>query len=129
MAIDLLAQGAAWLESMRSQFASSPVTYRRGAATASVLASRGRSTFQLSDSEGAVFRAISVDWLIGVSDLVLNGKSTTPQRGDRVEDADGNIFEVLPFGSYPEWEYSDQYRNTFRVHSKDNGQKIALTPG
>lgn len=119
---DLLARGFAWLSSMRSAHASSPVVIRRGDARTVVLASRARSSFQNEESTGVVVRQESSDFIITTADYKFNDLVTLPVKFDTIVDFDGIIYDVLPFGSYPEFEYADPYRNDLRVHTKPSGQ-------
>jgi hypothetical protein len=44
-----------------------------------------------------------------------------PQRGDRIRETDGAttyVYEVLAPGDEPHWHYSDAYRQTLRIHTK-----------
>lgn len=114
---DLLSKGAAWLESQRRRHLSSCVQYVRGSSSVTVPATRGRSEFDLATADGALVREISNDFLIAIGDLVIDGISIMPQGGDRI--IDGAVtFKVLPFGSEPSWRYADQFRLTYRIHTK-----------
>ena len=91
------------------------------------------TTYTVTISEARVGRtlfsgleesAVSVQWgerdyLITVADLVLNGAATTPQRGDRITDADGIVWELAsPETNEAPWRYSDQTRTLYRCHCK-----------
>ena len=44
-----------------------------------------------------------------------------PQRGDRIRETQGQqvfVYEVTAPGKEPVWRYSDPYRKTLRVHTK-----------
>ena len=46
---------------------------------------------------------------------------TVPQRGDRVRETQGAtvfVYEVTAPGKEPCWRYSDAYRKTLRIHTK-----------
>jgi len=118
---DLLEHGAAWLEGMRKAHASRPVLYERGAASVEVQATVGRTLFEVTDDYGVVQRTESRDFLILAADLVLGGAAVLPERGDRVrETQDGRtyVYEVMAPGKEPPWRFSDAYRRTLRVHTK-----------
>jgi len=125
--VDLLNQGAAWLEEQRHKYLTQAVVYQRGEATVEVLATVGRTEFDLNDSAGGSVRSVSRDFLIRTQDLVLEGQATLPQRGDRISEttADGTVYvhEVLGPGSEPAWRYSDPGRRTLRVHTKQIDQE------
>ena len=121
---DLLEAASKWLEEKRTQHRSRTVSYQRGADTAQVLASIGRTTFEIDDGYGLVQKFESRDFLILASDLVLEGSSTLPQRGDRIQETEGSTtftYEVLAPGKEPAWRYSDPYRKTLRIHTKQIG--------
>ena len=111
---DLLAQGAAWLEQQRTRHLATTVTYVRGASTVEVLATIGRTKFEVDDGHVVRVEFTDRDFLILVADLILAGQTTEPQRGDLIREGPRE-FEVL------EWRYSDPYRQTFRITTKHTG--------
>ena len=115
--MDLLAQGSAWLEDQRTRFMTRSVTYTRGSQTVTVAATIGKSTFDVADGDGAIIQLHTRDFLILAADLVLAGQRTTPHVGDRIHDA-GVVFEVLAPGGEAPWRWSDPYRQTLRIHTK-----------
>ena len=119
---DLLQQGLGWLEEQRTRHLTRAVTYRRGALSASVQATIGETVFRLSDPLGAEVRHVRRDYLILAEDLVLDGQTVLPERGDRIEETEGSetqVHEVMgPGGGEPDWRYSDPYRKTLRIHTK-----------
>jgi len=118
---DLLAQSSAWLESKRHQLRTVPVTYVRGDATVTLQATIGRTVFQQQGEYGVLERTESRDFLVRTEDLVLGGTVTLPERGDRVREADGGqvfVYEVVAPGREPHFCYSDPYRKTLRIHTK-----------
>ena len=62
------------------------VTYERGASSVEVQATIGQTVFRLNDDPGggATIRDVSRDYLIRTADLVLDGETRQPQRGDRI---------------------------------------------
>lgn len=122
--IDLLEQSSAWLEDQRHTFRTRDVTYRRGGESMVLRATIGRTQFTREDPHGVVLETEMRDYLFRSEDLVLASAATVPERGDRIEDQ-GFTYEVLPLGSEPPWRYSDPYRNTIRVHTKQIDQEEA----
>lgn len=121
---DLLAKGAAWLEQQRSKHLASMVTYRRGESTVDVAATIGKTAFEIDDGQGVIQRIESRDFLVLAADLVLDSVTTLPQRGDVIEEPAGNItllYEVMAPGNEPCWRYSDAYRQSLRIHTKQVG--------
>lgn len=113
---DLLRDGLAWLEQQRSAHMTSPVTYRRaGQADASVQATFGQTDYEVADDYGATIKAHVVDFMIMGDEL-----GSEPQAGDRIV-ADGVIHEVMALGGEGCWRWSDPYRTTMRIHTKEIG--------
>jgi hypothetical protein len=100
--------------------AASPVTYRRGEASLDGLAAtKGRTTFELSDASGVLTRVDSVDFIVTAADLVLSGVITLPKRGDTITDEDGVVHTAYPFNGADCWRWSDtQGYTSLRVHTK-----------
>lgn len=111
---DLLAQGAAWLEQQRTKHLATTVTYVRGAQSAAVLATLGRTKYQTDDGTAVRVEFTDRDFLILAADLVLDGQPTEPERGDLIREG-SREFEVL------DWRYSDPYRQTLRITTKHTG--------
>ena len=118
---DLLQQSSDWLEAKRTQYASRVVTYARGVQSVEVLATIGKTTFEVDDGYGVLVRHESRDFLVLTADLVLDEQSILPQRGDRIRETQNQqvfVYEVSAPGKEPCWRYSDPYRKTLRIHSK-----------
>jgi hypothetical protein len=121
---DLLANASAWLEQQRMLHLSRSVTYQRGAQSVPVLATIGKTAFEIDDGFGVLQRIESRDFLVLAADLVLDGAATLPQRGDIVAETVGDStlqYEVTAPGKEPCWRYSDPYRQTLRIHTKQIG--------
>jgi len=118
---DLLEWGSAWLDGQRKAHLSRPVVYERGAESVQVQATIGRTVFEAADAYGVVERTESRDFLILAADLVLGSQEVLPERGDRIREAQGQktyVYEVLAPGKEPPWRWSDDYRQTLRIHTK-----------
>jgi len=118
---DMLEQASNWLEDQRTEHTSRTVTYQRGASTVAMVASIGRTIFDVDNGFGVVERTESRDYLVLSADLVLAGVPVLPERGDRVRETQGTttyIYEVMAPGKEPHWRYSDPYRKTLRIHTK-----------
>jgi hypothetical protein len=121
---DLLQQASNWLEDQRTRHAASTSQYVRGSRSVDLLATVGKTTFDVDDGYGVLVRYESRDFLILAADLVLDGLPLIPQRGDRIQETQGGttfIYEVTAPGKEPCWRYSDPYRKTLRIHSKQIG--------
>jgi hypothetical protein len=118
---NLLAKASEWLENQRRQFATSTVQYVRGSQTAEVSATIGKTTFEVDDGYGVFVRSESRDFLVLADELVLDGVPVYPQRGDRIQETQGAaafVYEVTAPGREPCWRFSDAFRKTLRIHTK-----------
>ena len=118
---DILQEKLAWLEDQRHLHRTIPVTYHRGDESIEVLATTGKWTFRIDDGTGILEKIESRDFLILTTDLVLGGQVTKPQRGDRIKEPSGDkvyVYEVLAPGNEDCWVFSDGYRKTLRIHTK-----------
>lgn len=128
MIMDLLESSSAWLELKREQFLSRSVVYQRGNQTVEVLATVGQTIFRLDDGVGGVLRTESRDYLIRTAHLILTGTPALPQRGDQIHEMqDGNVYvyEVIAPGDEPHYRFSDPYRRTLRIHTKQIDQEVS----
>lgn len=124
---DLLNTSSAWLEDQREAFLSRTVIYQRGTDTVEVTATIGRTLFAVDNGDGAALRVESRDYLIRAARLVLDGDVILPRSGDQVHEMqDGVIFiyQVMAPGDEPVWRYSDPYRRTLRIHTKQVDQEV-----
>jgi hypothetical protein len=118
---DLLRTASDWLEDMRTEHASGTVTYRRDADSALLAATIGRTLFEVDDGFGVLQKYESRDFLVLAADLVLAGSPVLPKAGDRIDETAGtttHVYEVMAPGKEPPWRYSDPYRKTIRIHTK-----------
>ena len=118
---DLLEQGSAWLDQQRTEHMSRSVRYCRGETSVEVQATIGKWTFEIDDGMGVLEKIESRDFLIMAADLVLVGQPALPQRGDRIKEFQGDkvyVYEVLAPGREDCWVFSDPYRKTLRIHTK-----------
>jgi hypothetical protein len=123
---NLLETGAVWLESMRTKYLSKSVMYCRGGESVILPATIGRTVFEVERETGAYEPYESRDFLINASDLILSGEPVLPVRGDLIkETAEGKVYEyeVMAPGSEPCWRWSDAYRHTLRIHTKQTGAR------
>ena len=118
---DLLAKASAWLEDQRNRHLTQSVVFQRGTDMVTVLATIGATLFQIDDGDGGILRVESRDYLILAADLVLSGNPILPQRGDQIRETQGDrtfVYEVNSPGDEPCWRWSDSYRQTLRIHTK-----------
>ena len=118
---DILEGASAWLDAQRLKFMSRVVGYHRGSDSVEVRAAIGKTTFEVDSGYAVLERIESRDYLVPAADLVLDGETTLPARGDRIKETDGAIvfvYEVMAPGSEPHFTFSDPYRKTLRIHTK-----------
>jgi hypothetical protein len=123
---DLLLTGAKLLATVRGTSFSRTVTYSRGSDSVSLSAGIGQTAFDAETSHGTVETYHSRDFLVTAADLILDGDTVTPERGDQITDTDPETsevatYEVLCVGGKPQWRYSDPYQITLRIHTKKVG--------
>jgi hypothetical protein len=118
---DLLDSSSAWLEDQRVKHMTRTVVYVRGGETVEVPATIGETIFHIDDGAGAMLRTESRDYLILAADLALGGSAVLPRCGDHIRETQGTrvfVYEVASPGDEPIWRWSDPYRRTLRVHTK-----------
>ena len=118
---DLLKTASDWLADQQKTHASRTVTYQRGVDSVQVQAVIGRTVFEVDDGVGVIQKVESRDFLIQAADLILAGWTVLPERGDRIQETEGTttyVYEVMAPGGEPAWRYSDPYRKTLRIHTK-----------
>lgn len=124
---NILQQGADWLEEMRHRHATVEVTYARGTDSVPVLATIGRTVFEVDNGRGILEKFETRDFLIRTEDLVLGGGPVLPERGDTIRETQGptvHVYEVMAPGKEPHYRYSDPFRKTLRVHTKHVGTDL-----
>ena len=113
---DMLRRGSEWLEQMRTKHASSPVEYRRaGQPAVPVGATFGKTDYEVADEAGLTVGSHVWDFLVLADDLGFE-----PQAGDLIA-AVGRKYEVMNLGSEGCWRFSDSFRQTYRIHTRDIG--------
>lgn len=118
---DMLAWGSNWLEEERDEHLTRTVVYVRGEDSVSIAATFGRVAYRVEGNYGILERHEVRDYLVLAADLVLDGAEVLPQPGDRIRETVGDtvhVYEVMPIGGEPCWRYSDDFRQTLRIHSK-----------
>lgn len=102
------------------------VTYSRGPyKNQALIGIRGSSKIETADADGASTTARGVDWLFKTADLKLpNPRNTaqlkliTPQQGDRITTAAGEIYEVQGVAGDRHARNSDPEGTHTRCHSR-----------
>ncbi len=113
---DMLRDGLAWLERQRTAHMTSPVEFRRvGQAAVEVKATFGKTDYEVADDYGATIGASMIDFLVLAEALGIE-----PEAGDVII-ATGRRYEVMNLAGQSCWRWSDPYRTTLRIHTKDVG--------
>lgn len=118
---NFLEDGSAWLEGQRHTHLASPIIYRRGSDAVPLMATIGRTVFRIDNAYGIPERIESRDFLIRAQDLVFGAVKVLPQRGDQIDEIRDDTtytYEVMAPGKEPHWRWSDSFRQTIRVHTK-----------
>lgn len=83
---------------------------------------QGKKLWKIQDPGEPVVIVKSVDFLIEVADLTLDGVLLEPARDDTITRQRGSfnyIYKVLPMGKEtPLFEYSDTGQTVYRIHTK-----------
>jgi hypothetical protein len=113
-----LAVAASRIASRLQAAASESVTYGNGTDTVAVLATIDSSEHEGGLTEAVIHVSESIDFLIPVADLILDGNPVKPQRQHEIIWG-GDTYIVLPFGDHKVvWRYEDTFRVMFRIHTK-----------
>jgi hypothetical protein len=114
---DLIANGAAWLAEQRKAHLSKEIAYVVGAVSTPMLATIGRTEFEVVGEGGVMERVESRDFIVATADL-----PATPERGHRIHETVGeqvHVFEVMaPVRSAPAWRWADAQRTAWRIHTR-----------
>jgi hypothetical protein len=136
---DMLSAGASWLTGQLKSAAGMTVTYTRGAESAEIVATIGRSQFEAANQSGVLEQWESRDYLITAADLPYGD----PERGDLITENHGGdlvVYEVASPRGVPEWHYGDAFRSIVRVHTTvtesgavflmtENGEQLTTETG
>lgn len=123
--MNMLADGAAWLDDQRRTHLTTLVTYRRGATELVVPATIGMTTFEQQDSDGIVTRFQSRDFIITAADIADLGEPVVGDEIDEVHSGTQYTNEVMAVAGGPAWRWADAYREAIRVHTKQTRQVSA----
>lgn len=119
----LLAKSMGHLANALKRATGITVTYWRGPKSVELTVIPGLTRMEVDNIDGAVTSEVVPDFLIKVIDLVINNEQVTPKRHDRIE-WNGRMFELFSVGSSREYDYTDQYRTMYRVHTKEVDPKL-----
>ncbi len=90
--------------------------YRReGQPAKAVNATFGKTDFEIIDEAGLTVGSHVWDFLIRADELGFE-----PESGDIIA-ASGRKYEVMNLGGDGCWRFSDPFRQTYRIHTRDTG--------
>lgn len=121
---DLFREASDWLGQQQRAFCAQTVFYVRGNDSESFPATKGKSNHEITDSSGVLTNVETVDFLIDVADLELNGTAIEPKPGDLIVEgtlSEGIAYEVMGVAGGPPWRWADSYRTRYRIHVKYDG--------
>ena len=123
---DLIATGAAWLADQRKAHLSKEIGYVSGATTTTLLATIGRTEFEVVGEGGVMERTESRDFIVATADMP---GAQSQARGDQIRETVGatvHLFEVMaPVQSAPAWRWADASRTAYRIHTRLVGTEPA----
>lgn len=114
---DLFSDAAGWLDSVRREHLSRYVSYRRDGTTLPCLATVSQSAFETQTDMGVVERHESRDYIVSLQELPVD----EPRRGDVIVETLNSLsveFEVVAPSGAPVWQWADQYRTAYRIHTQ-----------
>ena len=128
MTSEILQEAAVWLEEQRDTHNVISIVYEGDGDTVTLDATIGRTRFEV-DRGGFLEKFESRDFLLLVAELILNGVATEPKRGHKIKETRNGVtfvYEVASPGNEPHFRFSDLYRITFRIHTKETGRSVFL---
>jgi hypothetical protein len=103
-----------------------PVRYtRKVGGSVDLLAVRGSTSHDVSDSGGALAQYTSADWIALAASLTIGAAVFEPAEGDTIEELDalggtptGIKYEVSPYAGGAAW-VRDATRTVYRIHTTE----------
>jgi len=119
---DMIKTGANWLETKRLAHRAVTVTVRRGGLSFTADATKGMTQLIAATEDNVIVQEKSEDFTIAVADYDFGWGPVDPEPGDMIyDDSSGStvVLEVLPMAVEAEKRYSDGYRISWRIHTKE----------
>lgn len=117
---DFLNKAADWLARTNRDHVSQSVYYVRGASVTNLRAKLGRSEFQSVDAEGFGLRTETVDFIVHVDELEIDGEASDPAVGDRIllgEPGSARVYQVTAPPENKCFRF-DGHRREIRIHTQ-----------
>jgi hypothetical protein len=130
--VGLLETGSQWLAEQVASHLSNSVTFKRGSDSLTLVASRQKTTYEVTDLSGLIAKVESHDFVVQSESLLIGGSKITPQPQDRIEVVEGGVtlvFEVqalsTPQGSREQaYRPCDPWGHQLRIFTKQKEPKI-----
>jgi hypothetical protein len=91
-----------------------------------LVATKGSSTYEVSDFESVRLRSYDADWIFPAELLDFGSGIVEPQRGDKITWIDANGFThtylVASQSEDPHFRYTDPFKIGLRVHSTEDSR-------
>lgn len=113
---NMLVDGASFLSTQLSAYASQTVTYSRGGYSVSIAATK--CPVQPESDQEINEEIRNCDWIVKASLLVLNGVAVEPGEKDVITEVDGQRWRVLALPNEHAFRQLDQFGYAFRIHTK-----------
>jgi hypothetical protein len=97
-----LSDGLAWAVDTLTDAAGDPVTLSRAGVPTEITAIAVDSGDEASGDQVATSNYWDREWLIKKADYEIDGATVTPQKGDRITDSNGDVWELMLGGMRPE---------------------------
>ena len=98
--------------------AGEPATYIRGDSSIPITVVIGNSDFEEVGADGEIrAQTKSVDFLVNPAELILSGSAIEPQRGDRIQKQNGDVFDLLQGSNGSAWRWSEGRQIHYRIHT------------
>lgn len=115
--MNIMRRAALKMNERRKKISGVAVTYVSGSLRIDILATIGKTPFRFTDTKGFSRMEISRDFIIDAADL-----PHPPERGDRIAEADGYVYQVAAPNNEAMWQWHDSHKLSYRVHTKMIGE-------
>lgn len=116
--MNLLARANAWLGRTMATHAGVDFLLVRGDHRTPIRCVIGHTDAERTVDESMVMQTRLRNYLVDVVAYQINGRTAEPQRGDRIIEPGGAVYEILPPAGEPAWRYSDPQRTRYRLHAR-----------
>lgn len=96
-------------------------TYHRGGASVAIVLVAGLSRALVDDGAGVAVSTRERDWIVKAADLVLDGQTVLPARGDRIRVPIADrveVYEVGGLGGERHYSACDEAATVLRIHTR-----------